>query len=312
MTQLTQALTLFFSLFVTALPFLLFGIVVSSFLLVFIKKQWLSDRFPKNPLFCAVMGSCLGVVIPVGQYGNVPVARRLILQGVPLPVAISFLVAAPIVNPMTIWLSWQALQAPGTYIPESHLVFQVAFALLTAIVLGLIFGAYKNRRQNSVLKSSLLLSGTFLVPSHRNSLTELSSSRQKQPQTDIPLRLLNNIRQELLQLAPALAVGSALAAIVNLFVPHRLFLGHNSPTQILASMSMGMILSTGSTAIPFAIGSLPVTNGALLSFGLAGAVVDLKSVSLLLLVFRFKPLLYLIILFILLTFLLTLSLDFYL
>ncbi|NES90903.1 MAG: permease, partial [Okeania sp. SIO2B9] len=42
----------------------------------------------------------LRVVLPVCECGNVPVARRLLLQGVPVSVAIGFLLAAPTVNPI--------------------------------------------------------------------------------------------------------------------------------------------------------------------------------------------------------------------
>jgi hypothetical protein len=48
----------------------------------------LVSRIPRNPLLGAVMGSSIGFLFPVCECGNVPVARRLLMQGVPAPAAI--------------------------------------------------------------------------------------------------------------------------------------------------------------------------------------------------------------------------------
>ena len=110
MEQLNNAFTLFLSLLVEAIPFLLLGVLLSSVLLIFIDERWLLAHVPKHPVLGAFVGSCIGFLFPVCECGNVPVARRLIMQGIPLPVAIGFLIAAPTVNPIVIWSTWIAFQ----------------------------------------------------------------------------------------------------------------------------------------------------------------------------------------------------------
>jgi len=75
--QLNNAFTLFLSLLVEAMPFLLLGF---GLLLLFVDERQLIARLPKNPLLGALVGSMVGLLFPACECGNVPVARRL-LQG---------------------------------------------------------------------------------------------------------------------------------------------------------------------------------------------------------------------------------------
>ncbi|MBC6419789.1 MAG: permease, partial [Prochloron sp. SP5CPC1] len=100
--------TLFFSLLVEAMPFLLLGVFLSSVLLLLIDEGKLIAKLPRNPILGAIIGSCFGFLFPVCECGNVPVARRLLLQGVPTSSAVGFLLAAPTINPIVIWSTWVA------------------------------------------------------------------------------------------------------------------------------------------------------------------------------------------------------------
>ena len=86
--QLNNAFTLFLSLLVEAIPFLLLGVLFSGLLLGFVDERKLVSRIPPNPLLAALMGSSIGFLFPVCECGNVPVARRLLMQGVPGPMAL--------------------------------------------------------------------------------------------------------------------------------------------------------------------------------------------------------------------------------
>lgn len=99
-TQLNSAFTLFLSLLVEAVPFLLLGVLFSGLLQFFVDERKLVRFMPRNPFLGALVGSCIGFLFPVCECGNVPVARRLLIQGVPSSVAIGFLLAAPTINPI--------------------------------------------------------------------------------------------------------------------------------------------------------------------------------------------------------------------
>ncbi|WP_435388447.1 permease [Laspinema olomoucense] len=139
MNQVHNAFTLFMSLLVEALPFLLLGVLFSSALLLFVDETKLLSSIPRNPVLGALIGSSIGFLFPVCECGNVPVARRLLMQGASPSVAIGFLLAAPTVNPIVIWSTWTAFRDQ----PEL-VVLRVVFSLAIATIIGSIFSLQKD------------------------------------------------------------------------------------------------------------------------------------------------------------------------
>ena len=181
--QLNNSFTLFLSLLVEAMPFLLLGVIFSGILQWFIDERKLITYLPQNPLLGAFVGSLIGFLFPVCECGNVPVARRLLIQGVPVSVAIGFLLAAPTINPIVIWATWTAFRDQ----PEI-VVWRVIFSLAIATIIGWVFSVQKDirailqpttarllpRPQQSVSQkletSPLLQSGTFFLGQSSTSL----------------------------------------------------------------------------------------------------------------------------------------------
>ncbi|MEB3339985.1 permease [Okeania sp.] len=170
--QLNNSFTLFLSLLVEAMPFLLLGVVFSGILQWFINERKLITILPDNPLLGAFVGSLIGFLFPVCECGNVPVARRLLMQGIPISVSIGFLLAAPTINPIVIWATWTAFRDQ----PEI-VVLRVVFSLAIATIIGWVFSAQKDirqilqpttarllpRPQPKLETSPLLQSGTFFL-----------------------------------------------------------------------------------------------------------------------------------------------------
>ena len=69
MNQLNIAFTLFLSLLVEAMPFLLLGVLFSGLLLLFVDERKLIAKLPKNPLLGALIGSMVGFLFPVCECG---------------------------------------------------------------------------------------------------------------------------------------------------------------------------------------------------------------------------------------------------
>jgi len=318
MSQLQDAFSLFLSLLVEALPFLLIGVILSSALLVLVKEENIIKRLPSNPIAGALMGSCIGFLLPVCECGNVPVARRLLMKGVPPAVTIGFLLAAPTVNPIVIWSTWTAFKDQ----PEI-VVFRVLFSLLIATIIASIFSTQKeiavllnpllSKRikyaQYSAKKdhqtNSFLQSGTFLInkpgqPIRLDSSSVLAATAL--PVTLPPERrwetFQENLTQELRELGGMLVLGSAIAACLQIFVPRDLILhlGSGTLTSILSMMVLGSIVSICSTVDAFFALSFAstFTSSSLIAFLVLGPMVDFKSISLLLSVFKPRMIFYLL------------------
>jgi uncharacterized membrane protein YraQ (UPF0718 family) len=338
LTQLNSAFTLFLSLLVEAFPFLLLGVLFSGLLLFFVDERQLVKWMPKNPLLGALAGSCIGFLFPVCECGNVPVARRLLMQGAPSSVAIGFLLAAPTINPIVFWATWTAFR------DQPEIVFmRVGFSLVIATIIGWVFSIQKDLRpflQPAVARSipqkrqdvsksrslatasPLLQSGTYFmgIDGKRVDVEELQASMVAANTAGKPLAyklnlLLENTLQELRELGGVLVLGSAIAACLQVFVPRDLILGlgQGPVTSILAMMLLAAVVSICSTVDAFFALSFAsiFTTGSLLAFLVFGPMIDLKGIGLMLSIFKPRAVFYLFALAALLTFLLTLAVNLY-
>ncbi|MBD2072493.1 permease [Phormidium sp. FACHB-592] len=351
-TQLNSAFTLFLSLLVEAVPFLLLGVLFSGLLLFFVDERKLVSWMPKNPFLGALAGSCVGFLFPVCECGNVPVARRLLMQGAPSPVAIGFLLAAPTINPIVFWATWTAFR------DQPEIVFmRIGFSLAIATIIGWVFSAQADLRpllqpavarampgkrakgegrgeelerrgatwnEPQVSTAPLLQSGTYFLGQSAQPLrldtAELQARMLGANTADKPLShklllLLENTVQELRELGGVLVLGSAIAAIVQVFVPRDIILnlGQSPVTSILAMMLLAAVVSICSTVDSFFALSFAstFTSGSLLAFLVFGPMIDLKSVGLMLSIFKARAVFYLFALAALLTFLFTLLVNLY-
>jgi uncharacterized membrane protein YraQ (UPF0718 family) len=344
MTQLNTAFTLFLSLLVEALPFLLLGVLFSGLLQHVVSERWLLRWLPKNALLGSVVGSCMGLLFPVCECGNVPVARRLLMKGVPASVAIGFLLAAPTVNPIVFWATWTAFRDQ----PEV-LFYRVGISLMIATVIGWVFSCqsdlrpflranvataltvrqqYQQTPQSQTrgvpnpLANPLLQSGTFFLGQSNQPLPEdpedLRSSflaMVGQSKGDRWRLLLDSTLQEFRELAAVLIIGSAIAACIQVFVPREMVvsLGQGNVSSILAMMLLAVIVSICSTVDSFfalSFSSL-FTTGSIVSFLVFGPMIDLKAIGLIGSVFKPRAIFYLMALAGTMAFLVTLVLNLY-
>jgi len=347
MVQLNNGITLFFSLLVEALPFLLLGVLFSSFLLLFVDEQKLLAVVPRNAVSAALVGSLIGFLFPVCECGNIPVARRLLMKGAPTAVAIGYLLAAPTVNPIVFWATWVAFR------DQPEIVFlRVLFTLIVAVTVAVIFSTQQDMRpfvQESLARimgdpepptplsqsshdshgsqatevSPLLQSGSFLMqPSGQ--VLQLSAPPAKtlamvaeapKPLSHRLRMMVDNMVLEMRELGAVLILGSAIAAFVQVAIPRDLVLGlgQGPVTSIVAMMALAWVVSICSTVDSFFALSFAstFTSGALLAFLVFGPMIDLKNISLLLTVFKSRAILYLFVLAAQLTFLLCLVMNFY-
>ncbi|OKH13821.1 permease [[Limnothrix rosea] IAM M-220] len=340
MNQLHNAFTLFVSLLVEAMPFLLLGVILSSVLLVWVDERKLIKVLPKNPLLGAFMGSCIGFIFPVCECGNVPVARRFLMQGIPTSVAVGFLLAAPTLNPVVIWSTWIAFRGQ----PEIVL-FRILGSLAIATIVGTVFSVQPDPKvllqprlsqrlkylqevaqpQTTAVKSPLLQTGTFFLGASPQGNMPLEAVATQMPETIVPApqkttkekfaALLLNISQELRELGAVLIFGSAIAALIQVFVPREvvLSLGQGTVTSIIAMMLLAAIVSICSTVDSFFALSFAstFTTGSLLAFLIFGPMIDIKAVGLMLSIFKPRFILYFFMLAGQLTFILALGYSYF-
>ncbi len=326
MNQILSAFTLFLSLLVEAIPFLMMGVLLSGVLLIFVDERKLIAILPKNPFLGALAGSLLGFMFPVCECGNVPVARRLISQGAPISVAVSFLMAAPTINPVVIWATWTAFRDQ----PEIALL-RVVLSLLNAMIVAMLFSTQKDLREilqpniaialpSPKIKAGAVPVGTFFLGEDRSQPLDLASYESSKSQfasrslSDRLNQLLDNTLAEMRELGAILVMGSAIAAVIQVWVPRDIILGlgQGQVSSILAMMILAAIVSICSTVDAFFALSFAATftSGSLLAFLVFGPTIDLKAIGLILTIFQKRAVIYMFLITALLTFLTCLFINF--
>ncbi|ANI91449.1 UPF0718 protein YcgR [Dietzia timorensis] len=171
-----QAMTIFVAVVAQALPFLVLGVAVSGLLAVFVTPERVGRLVPDRPSAAVCAAGLGGAALPGCECGSVPVAGRLMNQGVPKAAALTFLLAAPAINPVVLVATFVAF-------PDRPEMVAARFGagLLCALGVGLFWlrfgrddlvrsrlphhehGGSRWARFVAVARGDLLLSGSFLV-----------------------------------------------------------------------------------------------------------------------------------------------------
>jgi len=125
---------IFIGIILQAVPFLLIGVLISSAIQIFIPREAIERRFPKSlgaGMLAAVLG---GFLLPVCDCASIPIFRGLVKKGVPLPVAVTFMTATPVINPVVILSTYYAFNGNIGFV-----LGRVGFGILCAVMIGLIF-----------------------------------------------------------------------------------------------------------------------------------------------------------------------------
>jgi hypothetical protein len=120
------------AVFLEALPFLVLGSLVSACMEVFVPRAWVERRAPKSLPGALAFGVALGTVLPTCECGVVPVVRRMLSKGVPVPAAVAYMLAAPVVNPVVMVSTWVAFRGDTTMTG-----LRAAVVAATAVAVGI-------------------------------------------------------------------------------------------------------------------------------------------------------------------------------
>jgi uncharacterized protein len=127
-------MTVFVAVVTQALPFLVFGVVLSAVIVVFVPPAFFTRALPRKPALAVPVAGAAGVVLPGCECASVPVAGALVRRGVTPAAALAFLLSAPAINPVV-------LTATAVAFPREPMMVVARFAasLLVACLMGLLW-----------------------------------------------------------------------------------------------------------------------------------------------------------------------------
>lgn len=115
-----------------ALAFLVVGVLASSAVQVFVSDKLLQRIFPHSVPGSIAVAALLSLILPVCDCSSIPLFRSLVIRKVPLPAAVTFLLAAPVANPLVVWSTYFAFNADLKIV-----LLRSLLGLAVAVIVGL-------------------------------------------------------------------------------------------------------------------------------------------------------------------------------
>ena len=246
--------TVFVAVCAQALPFLVIGVLISGAIAAFVSADLLRRVLPRRAALAVPVAGVAGIALPNCECAAVPVARRLIQQGVPPSVAVTFLLAAPAVNPIVLVAT--AVAFPG----EPKLVLaRFLGSMGTAVVMGWLwarFGKMEWFAERAIRR----------LPEHVEGRSRWAV-------------FFETARQDLVDAGGFLVVGGLTAAVLNVVVPRAWIdtLGAQVVLGIIVMAVLAVVLALCSEADAFVVASLstmPLLPR--LVFLVVGPAIDIK------------------------------------
>lgn len=258
--------TILLSIVLEALPFLLLGVVISAVLQLFVTEEMVRRLTPRNPILGIGFACSLGLFFPICECGMIPVVRRLMRKGMPAYIAAVFILAGPVLNPVTYASTYTAFASQ----PEMAYA-RMGLAFAVAATVGLILRRFVRR---DPLRHSLKLQESGHAP-HRAGLLG---------------NILGHSSQEFFEMGKYLILGAGITALVQSLLPREslLSIGQEGLSSYVFMAGFAYVLSLCSTSDAFVAASFSplFSKGSLLTFLVLGPMVDFKGTLLLLSVFK--------------------------
>jgi uncharacterized protein len=263
--------TIFLSIVLEAIPFILLGVFVSSFIQIFVSEKWIQRWIPKNPIAALIPAAIVSAVFPVCECAIIPVVRRLIKKGMPLHVGVVLLVGAPILNPVVFASTYYAFSS------NPFIVYgRMGLAFVLCIVIGfIVYLLFRNRNQLRWTKDELI-----------------GAQQESGPKGNKVKQLLFHASDEFFDMGKYLIAGAFIASLFQTFLDRSLLLeiGQNPTAAPLGMMGFAYVLSLCSEADAFVAASFlkTFTPTALLAFLVYGPMIDLKNTLMMFASFKAK------------------------
>jgi uncharacterized membrane protein YraQ (UPF0718 family) len=260
---------IFMGIFIETVPFIIVGGFISAIIQIFISEDAIARIFPKNTFLSCIVASVIGIIFPICDCGTIPVARGFLKKGLPLSVAVTFMLAAPIVNPIAIISTIYAFSDMPQVV-----IYRLAIGMTIAISVGLIMSRYSSKdvvSENIINCQCELCSGEYV--NTKNIFTKIKG-----------VFLLAG--DEFITVGKYMILGAFFSSIMQVLLSQNIvdFTSQNKIMSLLIMMVFAFVFSVCSTSDAFIgksfLNSFPL--GSVMGFLVVGPMVDIKNTMMLL------------------------------
>jgi uncharacterized membrane protein YraQ (UPF0718 family) len=246
--------TIFVSITIQALPFLVLGVVVSGFIAAVVPPGWIARALPANRAASIPIAGLAGAAFPGCECGSVPIAGRLTARGASPAAAFAFMLAAPAINPIVLVAT--AVAFPGR---PDVVAARFLASFLTSIAVGWLWSRFGS---------------DALIERARSRIVEGANRWEA---------FANTARHDFLHAGGWLVIGGITAASLQVLVPRQILdtVAGTEWLAIAALAALAVVLAICSEADAFVAASLSQFSlTSRLVFMVVGPAVDIKLIAL--------------------------------
>lgn len=260
------------SIVLEAIPFVLLGTFISSLIEVYVSKDTIAEKIGKNNIKYYVIAGLIGIIMPVCECAIVPIMRRLVKKGVPIGIAVTFMLAVPILNPVVLLSTYYA------FIGDISYVFgRAMFGYAGAIIIGVIVGQISNNEE--------LFKKNETCEAHCG-----CDHDHKHDDKSKIYQVIGHTSSEFLDVCKYLIIGATIASLMQIFIPRDLItsISDNLLMSIIVMMILAFVMSLCSEADAFIAATFRnvFPQSALITFLIYGPMIDIKNTIILLSSFK--------------------------
>lgn len=266
--------SIFTSIVLEAIPFIILGSLVSAIIQTCISEELIARIIPKTSIWGYFGAALIGLIFPVCECGIVPVTRRLMKKGLPVGFGVTFMLAVPIINPVVIMSTYYAF-----YDKQAMVILRITGGFAAAILIGIIVSALEKDKQSLI--RDFLDNGNYCNCGCDN----LYSGNQNKL-----LSIIEHANREFLDIMGYLIFGAFISSVFQVVIAYgRInFISDNKIFGIIVMMLLGFFLSLCSEADAF-VGRSFLGNysfSGVLAFLILGPMLDLKNLIMILGAFK--------------------------
>jgi len=306
-SPLGDILFAFLSILLEGAPYILLGTLISGFIDAYLPAGVMEKLLPKRVLPAILVSGLLGAVFPVCECAIVPVIRRLVQKGLPVGCAITYMLAAPIINPIVVFSTASAFSGQDpVFMTSSRLIMAYIVAVVAGIVvsrlpIAAVLRGRVVRDLQAAGHSGVMAAGNLRETEERERVSVGSRIRSLWHRLGEGMRSLSGSGDQRLIQAVRTAqrdfcdtgmffvIGVAITSVFNTQFDQALLdpIAGNDAFAVPAMMVLAFVLSLCSTSDAFIAAAMDTfSQVAKLAFLVFGPMMDIKLVFMYLAVFN--------------------------
>jgi uncharacterized membrane protein YraQ (UPF0718 family) len=273
-SRVGDVLMAFLSILFEGAPYIMVGTVLSGLIAAFLDSRMLDKMLPKSRTLATFMAGFLGLIFPVCECAVVPVIRRLVQKGLPVSCAVTYMLSAPIMNPivaistLTAFKEFQKVTGWGEIGNATMTVSRLSLGYAVAVIVGLIIMRF---RPSQILQAKVI-----------EGIAAPVTDAAPAPARSFNSKLVHAMRTamgDFLDTSMYFTIGVIITSVFNTQVDQSILdtVARNEWLAVPAIMGLAMVLSLCSTSDAFIVAPMAVFSlASKLAFLVFGPMMDIK------------------------------------